>query len=94
METLHFRAMNTDILLAAEGHADRLQAGFEQASEFIQSGERRFTRFSEDSELSALNRSAGKRGFKASPDLFSVVALTRRFFHLTRGPVRPVHPPA
>jgi FAD:protein FMN transferase len=84
METLHLRAMNTDILLAAEGQADRLQAGFEQASGFIQSGERRFTRFSEDSELSALNRSAGKR-FKASPDLFSVVALTRRFFHLTRG---------
>jgi thiamine biosynthesis lipoprotein len=84
METLHLRAMNTDILLAAEGQADRLQAGFEQASGFIQSGERRFTRFSEDSELSALNRSAGKQ-FKASPDLFSVVALTRRFFHLTRG---------
>ena len=76
--------MNTDILLAAEGQADRLQAGFEQASGFIQSGERRFTRFSEDSELSALNRSAGKR-FKTSPELFSVVALTRRFFHLTRG---------
>jgi len=84
METLHLRAMNTDILLAAEGQADRLQAGFEQASGFIQSGERRFTRFSEDSELSALNRSAGKR-FKTSPELFSVVALTRRFFHLTRG---------
>jgi thiamine biosynthesis lipoprotein len=84
METLHLRAMNTDILLAAEGQADRLQAGFEQASGFIQSGERRFTRFSEDSELSALNRSSGKR-FKASPELFSVVALTRRFFHLTRG---------
>ncbi len=34
--------------------------------------------------MSALNRSAGKR-FQASPDLFSVVALARRFFHLTRG---------
>jgi FAD:protein FMN transferase len=84
METLHLRAMNTDILLAAEGQAEKLQAGFEQASGFIQSGESRFTRFSEDSELSALNRSSGKR-FKASADLFSVVALTRRFFHLTRG---------
>ena len=76
--------MNTDILLAAEGQADQLQAGFEQASRFIQSGESRFTRFSEDSELSELNRSSGKK-FKASPDLFTVVALTRRFFHLTRG---------
>jgi len=76
--------MNTDILLAAEGQADQLQAGFEQARKFILAGEKRFTRFSEDSELSALNRSASKR-FPASPDLFSVIALARRFFHLTRG---------
>ncbi|MGD0751065.1 MAG: FAD:protein FMN transferase [Anaerolineales bacterium] len=84
METMHLRAMNTDIHLAAEGQADQIKAGFELASNFIQSGESRFTRFSEESELSALNRSSGKR-FKASADLFSVVALTRRFFHLTRG---------
>jgi thiamine biosynthesis lipoprotein len=84
METLHLRAMNTDVLLAAEGQADQLRAGFEQAREFILASESRFTRFSEDSELSALNRSSGRR-FKASTDLFSVVALTRRFFHLTRG---------
>ena len=38
-----------------------------------------------ESELSALNRSAGKRWFKASPDLFTVLRLARRFFHLTRG---------
>jgi FAD:protein FMN transferase len=84
METLHVRAMNTDILLAAEGQAEQVQAGFEQAREFILAGESRFTRFSENSELSALNRSSGSR-FQASPQLFSVVALTRRFFHLTRG---------
>ena len=76
--------MNTDILLAAEGQVDRLQAGFEQARQFILASESRFTRFSEDSELSALNRSAGSC-FQASPDLFSLVGLTRRFFHLTRG---------
>jgi len=56
METLHLRAMNTDVLLAAEGQADQLRAGFEQAREFILASESRFTRFSEDSELSALNR--------------------------------------
>jgi thiamine biosynthesis lipoprotein len=76
--------MNTDILLAAEGRADRLAGGFEQAQQFIQAGARRFTRFSEDSELSRLNRSAGER-FWASTELFSVIALARRFFHLTRG---------
>ena len=84
METVSLRAMNTDILLAAEGQADQLAAGFEQAQQFIQAGERRFTRFSEESELSALNRSAGER-FQASPDLISVLVLARRFFHLTRG---------
>ena len=84
METIRFRAMNTDILLAAEGAGDQLKRGFAQAQQFIQDGEKRFTRFSEYSELSALNRSAGQR-FEASPELFSVVALARRFFHLTRG---------
>ena len=84
METVNLRAMNTDILLAAEGQADKLAVGFEQAQQFIQAGERRFTRFSEESELSALNRSAGRR-FQASADLFMVVTQARRFFHLTRG---------
>jgi len=84
METLHLRAMNTDNLLAAEGEAEQVRVGFEQAREFILAGESRFTRFSEDSELSALNQSSGSR-FQASTELFSVVALTRRFFQLTRG---------
>jgi FAD:protein FMN transferase len=84
METLRFRAMNTDILLAAEGQADRLAAGFEGARQFVLNSESRFTRFSASSELSELNRSAGKP-FRASADLFTVVALARRYFHLTRG---------
>ncbi len=84
METFRFRAMNTDILLAAEGQAEKLAEGFEQAQQFIRAGEERFTRFSESSELSALNHSAGS-WFRASPDLFTVVALAQRFFHQTRG---------
>jgi FAD:protein FMN transferase len=84
METLRMRAMNTDILLAAEGQPDQLASGFEQARQFIEAGESRFTRFSEESELSALNRSAAVR-FNGSADLFSVLVLARRFFHLTRG---------
>jgi FAD:protein FMN transferase len=84
METIQMRAMNTDVLLAAEGQSDQLQSGFEQARQFIQASESRFTRFSEQSELSELNRSTGRR-FRASPGLFSIVSLTRRFFHLTRG---------
>jgi thiamine biosynthesis lipoprotein len=84
METVQFRAMNTDILLAAEGNPEQAQAGFELAQQFIQTCEKRFSRFQEESELSALNRSAGRQ-FKASDDLFTVVALARRFFHLSRG---------
>jgi FAD:protein FMN transferase len=84
METIQFRALNTDILLAAEGQADRLAAGFEAARQFVRNSESRFTRFSADSELSELNRSAGIR-FQASTDLFTVIALARRYFHLTRG---------
>jgi thiamine biosynthesis lipoprotein len=84
METVSFRAMNTDILLVAEGNDEQVAEGLEQVQQFIHASEARFSRFSEQSELSELNRSAGT-WFKASPDLFSVVALSRRFFHLTRG---------
>jgi len=84
METFHFRAMSTDILLAAQGNPSLIGEGFERAQQFIQASERRFTRFSEASELSELNRSAG-RPFLASPDFFSVVSLAQRFFHQTRG---------
>jgi thiamine biosynthesis lipoprotein len=84
MKTISFRAMNTDILLAGEGQADELATGFDKARKFIQAAEARFSRFLEDSELSELNRSAGER-FRASPDLFSIVGLAWRFYHLTHG---------
>ncbi|HEX7620222.1 MAG TPA: FAD:protein FMN transferase [Anaerolineales bacterium] len=84
METFRFRAMNSDILLAGQGTPARIAEGFEEAQRFIQASEGRFTRFSEESELSELNRSAGT-SFQASPDLFSVVSLAQRFFHQTRG---------
>lgn len=84
METFRFRAMNTDILLLAQGTPSRIAEGFEEAQQFIQASEGRFSRFSAQSELSELNRSAGLQ-FQASPDLFSVVALAQRYFHQTRG---------
>jgi FAD:protein FMN transferase len=84
METHAFRAMNTDILLAAQGNPARVRMGFEQTQQFIVASEKRFTRFSKDSELSELNRSAGKP-FQASIDLFTLVFMAQRYFHLTRG---------
>jgi thiamine biosynthesis lipoprotein len=84
METQSFRAMNTDVLLAAEGPFARIGEGFGLAQEFIQQSERRFSRFLEDSELCQLNRSAGE-WFPASSDLYAVVALAQSAFHRTRG---------
>jgi thiamine biosynthesis lipoprotein len=72
MEYQQFRAMNSDILLAAEGAADSLTLGFKLTRYFIAAGEERFTRFADTSELSRLNRSAGA-WFQASPELFDVV---------------------
>jgi len=88
MRYFEFRAMNTVILLAAEGPAERVQAGFLQAQSFIQAAEQRFTRFSEDSELSALNRSSGT-WFSASPEMFEVVTLAARLQRQTGGLFEP-----
>ena len=55
-----FRAMNSDILLAASGSdPTAIQRGFLMTRQFINQSEQRFTRFTETSELAELNRSAG-----------------------------------
>jgi FAD:protein FMN transferase len=84
MELDTFRAMNTDIVLAAEGSLPRLREGFRRVRQFIASKEAQFTRFSDDSELAALNRSAGE-WFQASGELFEVVRLARDLHEQTGG---------
>ena len=84
MEYDTFRAMNTEIVLAAEGDMDQLSEGFQRVRQFIAESEARFTRFSEASELSALNRSAGE-WFQASSDLFEVVKIARDLHEQTGG---------
>jgi FAD:protein FMN transferase len=84
MEYYTFRAMNTDLVLAAEGEPGELQEGFRQTQRFIQASEARFTRFSETSELAQLNRSSGA-WFTASPDLYEVLAEAREYAAATRG---------
>ncbi len=74
MEAFSFRAMNTDILLAADGEPNRVGEGFLRAQMFIAESERRFTRFSDESELSSLNRAAGG-WFRVSPDMLAVLSL-------------------
>ena len=84
MNLHEFRAMNTDIQLFAEGSAEAVETGFSQAQAYIEASEKRFTRFSEQSELSQLNRLAGT-WFKASPELFDVMSQAQRLHALSEG---------
>jgi thiamine biosynthesis lipoprotein len=79
-----FRAMNTEIVLLAEGEEARARKGFMEARGFIEASERRFTRFSEDSELSHFNRSAGK-WFPVSRDFFEVMQAAADCHRRTKG---------
>lgn len=83
-----FSAMNTDIVMAAEGRPERVAEGFSRAEELVRLQEQRFTRFSQDSELSALNRASGS-WFAASPELFAVVRLAGEYHAGTGGLFNP-----
>jgi len=82
MQYHRFRAMNTAILLAAEG--PQSAQAFEAAQNFIEQSEQRFTRFKETSELSALNRSAGD-WFTVSPEMLDVLILALECHRATAG---------
>ena len=82
MEYYEFRAMNSVILMGAEGQGTA--AGFEAARSFIEAAEERFSRFRETSELSYLNRSAGQ-WTSVSPDLFEVLDLSLTYYRATGG---------
>ncbi|MHC1782637.1 MAG: FAD:protein FMN transferase [Anaerolineaceae bacterium] len=84
LQYFEFKAMSTQILLAAEGSRSRLETGFQQVRAFIEAEEKRFTRFSEDSELSSLNHSSGS-WFEASPEMFEVLSLCRDMNEQTHG---------
>lgn len=84
METFQFRAMNTDIVLAAEGESDALVGAFLETRRLIEAFEARFTRFNPESELCRLNRAAGA-WFMASPELFELLSLARDYYYRTNG---------
>ena len=79
-----FRAMNSDILLAAEGVAARVTEGFKEVQGFISGCEKRFSRFSDQSELTRLNLSSGT-WVHVSDDLFSLLFESRSLFEMTNG---------
>ncbi len=74
--------MNTDVLVAAQGPLAK--DGMQAARDAIEAGERRFSRFQQESELSQLNRSAGQ-WFNASPEMMDVLQKARKFFDATGG---------
>jgi len=80
MDIVRFRAMNTGILLAAEGQG--IGRGLREARQFIESGEQRFSRFRPESELSALNRSAG-HWVDVSDDLLDLLQLSLDLWRAT-----------
>jgi thiamine biosynthesis lipoprotein len=82
IHTMEFRAMNTDILLAAEG--ERVMQGMKATSAFIDDCEQRFSRFLPGSELTDLNRSAGD-WHEVSSDLMNILQLSLRYYFETKG---------
>jgi thiamine biosynthesis lipoprotein len=94
MEYDQFRAMNSDIILAASGkdQAD-IKRGFHLTRDFIRHSEQRFTRFTDTSELAELNRSAG-RWFLTSPVMFQVLLAAQRLMDETNGLFNPAVLPA
>jgi FAD:protein FMN transferase len=84
MHYREFRAMSTEILLAAEGPQEDIERGFNKVQEFIAASEKRFTRFSPESELSQLNRASGN-WFEASADLYEIVDLALTYYKKTHG---------
>lgn len=84
-----FRAMNSNIVLAASGEdLAVINSGFSSARKFINQSEERFTRFSEESELAQLNRSAGD-WFQASAEMFEVLQEAQRLAIETDGLFNP-----
>ena len=94
MQYEEFRAMNSDIVLAASGSdITMIKNGFLSARQFINQSERRFTRFSETSELAELNRSAGT-WFQVSDEMFKVIQEAHRLAIETDGLFNPAILPA
>ncbi len=89
-----FRAMNSDIVLAASGKDPvAINQGFVRSRQFINQSETRFTRFTETSELAELNRSAGS-WFQASAEMFEVIQLAYNLAVETGGLFDPAILPA
>ncbi len=88
MFMVSFRAMNTQIQLAAEGDPEMLESGFAQSRRLIEDYEKRFTRFSPISELSALNahnENNPDSWFRASAEFYELMIFAQDMHRQTAG---------
>src|ERR1051325_11226755 len=82
IRSIEFRAMNTTVMLAAEG--ELAIEGMQAAKSFIDESEQRFSRFLPASEVSGLNRWAGD-WMAASDDLMEMLELSLMYYRETNG---------
>ena len=83
MQVVRFRAMNTSVLMAAEGQGT-VRLGMKAAQDFIEASEKRLSRFLPESELSRLNRSPGM-WVDVSADLLDLLQQSLDFWRETDG---------
>ncbi len=82
ISSIEFRAMNTSVILAAEG--DGAMPGMYAAKMFIDNCEQRFSRFLPASEVTELNRSAGT-WLRVSDELMDMLQLSVKYHKATKG---------
>ena len=82
IRSIEFRAMNTSVMLAAEGEG--AIPGMYAAKTFIDDCEQRFSRFLPGSELTELNHSAGD-WLLISNELMEMLQLSMRYHRETHG---------
>jgi thiamine biosynthesis lipoprotein len=82
IRSIEFRAMNTEVLLAAEGEG--AIEGMYATKIFIDECEQHFSRFLPASELTELNRSAGE-WLPISTELMDMLQLSLKYHEETKG---------
>jgi thiamine biosynthesis lipoprotein len=93
VEYFEFQAMNSTLTLAAEGESAQVENGFQEVKRLVNEFERRFTRFSDTSELAALNHHAGN-WIPVSPEMFEILWQARQYNDRTNGLFNPSILPA
>ena len=88
MNRLEFRAMGSQILAVVDGETARAEARLAEVPRWFEAWEERLSRFRPESELSRLNRSAG-REVPVSRVLWDVIEAALEAAQSTGGIVRP-----